>query len=133
MLLVPIDPLLLFSHISFSLFHFSLTMLVTLRMLCACLIFNIQRNYTYTFDLVLIKIILINKAGASYNRPFFFSCLIVLVLSGFIFLLLCLSLVAYTISLPFRSFHQLLLVIFTLVPSRNVVEDALFLFYPILQ
>lgn len=69
---MPVDPLLLFSYISFSLFHFSLTMLVTLRMLCACLIFNIQRNYTYTFDLVLTKIILINKAGASYNRPIFF-------------------------------------------------------------
>lgn len=71
-MLIPIDPLLLFSCISFSLFHFSFTMLVTFRMLCTCLIFNIQRNYTYTFDLVLIKIILINKAEASYNRPIFF-------------------------------------------------------------
>lgn len=46
-------------------------MFVTFRTLCTCLIFNIQRNYTYTFDLVLIKIILINKAEASYNRPIF--------------------------------------------------------------
>lgn len=72
MLLILIDALLLFSYIPFAPFHFSVTMLVTLRTWSACLIFDIQRNYIYAFGLVLTRIILINEAGASYNRPIYF-------------------------------------------------------------